>query len=177
MNRTMLILILGCAIVPQIVQADGLKAGAAAAVLVADDSMVIGGGIGPGKARGQEGKLRASAVVIQGPSGERAALIACDVLMIERDILDRAAQRVGRETGIPFDHILINATHTYHAPTTVTVHPQARGSLALVLPPGRPGGRDGEGGNRPLLRGGVGIDPQPRRAGHRGNLSDQARGC
>ena len=30
--------------------------------------------------------------------------------------------RLERETGIPFDHILINATHTHHAPTTVTVH-------------------------------------------------------
>jgi hypothetical protein len=99
-----------------------LKAGAAAAVLVADDSLVIGGGIGPGKAHGQEGELRASAVAIESPSGERALLIACDVLMIERDILDRAARRLERETGIPFDHILINATHTHHAPTTVTVH-------------------------------------------------------
>ena len=26
------------------------------------------------------------------------------------------------DTGIPFDHILINATHTHHAPTTVTIH-------------------------------------------------------
>ena len=42
--------------------------------------------------------------------------------MIERDILDRAAHRIEKSTGIPFDHILINATHTHHAPTTVTVH-------------------------------------------------------
>ena len=27
-----------------------------------------------------------------------------------------------KETGIPFDNILINATHTHHAPTTVTIH-------------------------------------------------------
>ena len=42
--------------------------------------------------------------------------------MIERDVLDRAARRIEQATGIPFDHILINATHTHHAPTTVTVH-------------------------------------------------------
>jgi hypothetical protein len=99
-----------------------LRAGAAAAVLTADDSLVIGGGIGPGKARGREGELRASALVVEGAAGGRIALVACDVLMIERDVLDRAARRVERETGIPFDHILINATHTHHAPTTVTVH-------------------------------------------------------
>ena len=64
----------------------------------------------------------ASAVVIQDSSGRKIALVACDVLMINRDVLDRAAKRVEQATGIPFDHILINATHTHHAPTTVTVH-------------------------------------------------------
>src|SRR5436305_2210965 len=96
-----------------------LRAGAAAVVLAADDSMVIGGGIGPGKAHGQEGELRASALVVESAAGTRIALIACDVLMIERDVLDRAASKVQRETGIPFEHIMINATHTHHAPTTV----------------------------------------------------------
>jgi hypothetical protein len=99
-----------------------LKAGAAAANLAADDALVIGGGIGPGKARGQEGELRASAVVLEDAQGQRVALIACDVLMVARDVLDRAARRVAQTTGIPFDHVLINATHTHHAPTTVTIH-------------------------------------------------------
>src|SRR4029450_5503221 len=71
---------------------------------------------------GQEGELRASAVVVQDTRGGRIALVACDVLMIERDVLDRAARRVEQTTGIPFDHVLINATHTHHAPTTVTIH-------------------------------------------------------
>ncbi len=122
MNRILVFAVFLGATVPQSLAAGELKAGAAAAILEADDSMVIGGGIGPGKAHGQEGELRASAVVVESPRGQRAALIACDVLMIERDILDRAARRVEHETGIPFDHILINATHTHHAPTTVTVH-------------------------------------------------------
>jgi neutral ceramidase len=102
--------------------AGDLKAGAASEPLLADDSMVIGGGIGPGKASGQEGELRASAVVVEDQHGEKVALIACDVLMVNRDVLDRAARRIEQAIGIPFDHILINATHTHHAPTTVTVH-------------------------------------------------------
>jgi hypothetical protein len=102
--------------------AQELKAGASAEPLSADDAMVIGGGIGPGKAEGQEGELRASAVVVEDARGGQLALVACDVLMIERDVLDRAARRIERATGIPFDHILISATHTHHAPTTVTVH-------------------------------------------------------
>ena len=35
--------------------------------------MVIGGGIGPGKAKGQEGELRASAVVIEDADGSKVA--------------------------------------------------------------------------------------------------------
>jgi hypothetical protein len=111
---------------PDLSRAQELRAGAAAEALVADDAMVIGGGIGPGKARGQEGELRCSALVVQDPQGQKIALVACDVLMVNRDILDRAAQRIVKATSIPFDHILINATHTHHAPTTVTVHGYAR---------------------------------------------------
>ena len=83
-------------------------------------------GSGPGKATGQEGELRASAVVIEDDHGGKVALVACDVLMVERDVLDRAARRIEQATGIPFDHILINATHTHHAPTTATIHGYAR---------------------------------------------------
>ena len=122
MNRTSLLSIALLALFSLESKAGELRAGAAAVALTADDSMVIGGGIGPGKAHGQEGELRAAALVVEDRMGERIALVACDVLMIERDVLDRAARTIERETGIPFDHILINATHTHHAPTTVTVH-------------------------------------------------------
>jgi neutral ceramidase len=103
-----------------------IKAGAAAERLTAADTMVIGGGIGPAYAKGQEGELRAAALVVQDAEGRKIALCACDVLMINRDVLDRAARRISQATGIPFDRILINATHTHHAPTTVTVHGYAR---------------------------------------------------
>ena len=48
-----------------------LRVGAAAVNVQADDSMVIAGGIGPGRAGGQEGLLRAVAVVVQGPEGTK----------------------------------------------------------------------------------------------------------
>ncbi len=63
-----------------------------------------------------------SAVVIVGPDGSKACLVACDVLMIERDILDLTARRIAEKIGVPFDAVLINATHTHHAPTTCTIH-------------------------------------------------------
>lgn len=104
--------------------ADGdppLRAGGAAVPLLADDSMVIGGGIGPGKAVGQEGELRAVAIVLKKGS-TTLAIAAADVLMIERDVLDRAADEIAQKTNIPPSHVLLNATHTHHAPTTCTVH-------------------------------------------------------
>ncbi|HID10129.1 MAG TPA: hypothetical protein EYP17_02360 [Candidatus Latescibacteria bacterium] len=56
---------------------EGIKASAAAAKVQADDSMVIGGSILPHYASGQEGKLRACAVVLEGE--EKLCLVSCDV--------------------------------------------------------------------------------------------------
>jgi neutral ceramidase len=92
MNRTLFCLVaaLTCS---RPADAQELKAGAAVEVLAADDAMIIGGGIGPGKANGQEGELRASCVVIEDSRGGRVALVACDVMLIGRDVKDGAARR------------------------------------------------------------------------------------
>lgn len=104
--------------------AEGWRVGSATSEMTADDSMVIGGGIGPGFAKGQEGKLQATAIVIQGEA--TLCLVAVDILMMGRDYMDQAARAIEKECGIPFDHILINASHTHHAPSTVTVHGYSR---------------------------------------------------
>ena len=60
-------------------------------------------------------------MVIEDPQGTRVALVACDVLMLNRDILDQAARRIEQETGIPL--ISPDQCDTYpQRPTTVTVH-------------------------------------------------------
>jgi hypothetical protein len=100
----------------------GLNVGAATAELEADDSMVIAGGITPGKATGQEGKLRAVAVVLEKKSSGKLAIVACDILMITRELLDPVTAEIEKATGISRDHILINSTHTHHAPSTMVVH-------------------------------------------------------
>ncbi|MBI4662994.1 MAG: hypothetical protein HY735_29650 [Verrucomicrobia bacterium] len=102
--------------------ADGVRVGAAEAEFEADDSMIIAGGITPGKVTGQEGKLRAVAVVLQKPQQAKIAIVACDILMITRDWLDPVAIEIETSTGIPRSNILINATHTHHAPSTLVVH-------------------------------------------------------
>src|SRR5262245_21059314 len=99
-----------------------VRVGAAAAELEADDDMVIGGSILPHKVKGQEGKLRAVAVVIEKPGSGKVVLVACDVLMLARDLLDPVAEEVAKALGTPVAHILINCTHTHHAPSTATLH-------------------------------------------------------
>lgn len=103
------------------VQGADLRVGAAAAVLAAEDSMVIAGGITAGKVSGQEGELRCVAVVLD-HAGSKLAIAACDVLMLTRQTLDPVVAEISRETGIPPERILINCTHTHHAPSTMRVH-------------------------------------------------------
>lgn len=100
----------------------GFHVGAASAEFEADDSMVIAGGILPGKAAGQEGKLRAVAVVLEKKPFGKLAIVACDILMITREWLDPVVAEIEKTTGIPAANILINCTHTHHAPSTMVVH-------------------------------------------------------
>lgn len=109
-----------CLVTAAVNAADGWKVGAATSEMAADDSMVIAGGIGPGFAKGQEGKLQATAIVIEGE--KTLCLVAVDILMMDRDYTDQAAKAIEKECGIPFDAIFINSSHTHHAPSTVTIH-------------------------------------------------------
>ena len=110
------------AAVPVARAADSLRAGAAAVNLQADDSMVIGGGIGPGHAHGQEGQLRVTAIVLDKPGSGTFVVGDVDVLFLTRDFVDRALAEVQRTTGIPPEHVLINATHTHMAPSIAVLH-------------------------------------------------------
>jgi len=109
-----------------VLAAADVRVGAAAVDLEADDSMVIAGGIGPGKATGQEGLLRAVAVVIEKPNAGKVAIVACDVLFVTRDFIDPALKEIEQSTGIAPDRVLVNATHTHHAPCTASVHGYVR---------------------------------------------------
>lgn len=99
-----------------------LKVGAAAVNLIGDNEMVMAGGIGPWKPSGQEGQLRATAVVVGKEPYGTLAFVGCDVLFVTRDIVDAALDEIQRATGIPPEHVLVNASHTHSAPSTIRVH-------------------------------------------------------
>jgi len=96
------------------------RVGSATAEMQADDAMVIGGGISGYTLQGQEGKLQATATVIHGE--QRLCIVSVDILMMHRDYMDQAAHGIESECGIPFENVMINASHTHHAPSTVTIH-------------------------------------------------------
>jgi len=102
--------------------AAGVKVGAASADLIADNTMVIGGGITGGPLAEQEGKLRVTAVVLEKPGVGKVAILSADVLFLTKDFVDPALAEIEKTCGIPASHILVNATHTHHAPSTGTVH-------------------------------------------------------
>ena len=123
------VLLLACLFATSARAADpppSLRVGAAAVALEADDSMVLAGGIGPGKAKGQEGELRASAVVVERPGAGKVAVVSCDVLFVTRDFVDRALAQIETKTGIPPAAVLVTATHTHHAPSTAVIHGYGR---------------------------------------------------
>jgi hypothetical protein len=98
-----------------------LQVGTAVAQLQAEDSMVIAGGIGPRTVQGQEGELRATAVVLA-KADTKVAIVSCDVLMLTRDLLDPVCAEIESKCGIPASNVMVHSTHTHHAPSTIRVH-------------------------------------------------------
>lgn len=99
-----------------------LRVGALAVNLRSDKKMIIAGGIESRCAAEQEGELRAVAVVVERPGQAKLAIVACDVLFVPRDLADAAVAEIEQKTGIDANHVLINATHTHHAPSIAAVH-------------------------------------------------------
>ena len=103
-----------------------LRVGTGSVNLSADDSMVVAGSILPKHVKGQEGELRVVAIVIEKPPTSKLAIVVCDVIVVTRDDLDAVVSEIERTTGIPPTNILISATHTHHAPSTIVVHGYGR---------------------------------------------------
>jgi len=111
----------------RVMVSDGLKTGSSSAEIACDESMVIAGGIHPRLASGRDGSIRASALIIE--KDDRVCIVSCDVLALQRDLCDELCREIEEKFGIPFENILITATHTHHAPSTVTIHAYGRDEL------------------------------------------------
>jgi len=72
----------------------------------------------------QEAPLRASVLLIQGDAP--VCIISCDVLGIMRDTAEEIAAEIGQSCGVPFDNVMVTATHTHHAPRSMPVYTTPR---------------------------------------------------
>lgn len=106
----------------EVSSASGLRVASAAINLEADDSMVTAGGIGPGRPQGQEGQLRAAAVIVRQSAETPVAMVECDVVVVPGDIVDGALKEIETATGLPPSNVLVSATHTHSAPSVCRVH-------------------------------------------------------
>ena len=97
--------------------------------LVAEDAMVIAGGIHAGQAKGQEGLLRAVAMVLE-KDQTKVVMVSLDVLMMTRHVLDPILADIQEECGISPEQVMIHCTHTIMLPDASL--PIIRRILALL---------------------------------------------
>ena len=100
----------------------GLRVGASTVNFQADGKMVLAGMIESRYSENQEGELRSIAVVCEKPGINKIAIVACDVLWLPRSIVDETLKEIEAKTGIAPDNVLVNATHTHHAPITAPAY-------------------------------------------------------
>lgn len=84
-------------------------------------------------ARGVHDPLRARAIVFEGQHGIRAAVLALDVCMLDRDNVALVRRVVGSTSRVPPENVLVHATHTHSSAA-----PHARFLLGLDYEPFRP---------------------------------------
>jgi neutral ceramidase len=94
------------------------RAGAATSNITPWLGVSISGGFQDVKARHVHDELHARCLVLD--DGEtRLAFAIVDVALLGRELIDEAKARIREHTGIPPTHVLIAATHTHSAPTTI----------------------------------------------------------
>ncbi len=67
-------------------------------------------------ARGAHDPLRAKAMVFAGEQGAKAAVLAVDICMLDRQNVAFMREVIGSTCDVPPDNVLIHATHTHSAP-------------------------------------------------------------
>jgi neutral ceramidase len=106
-------LILLCAAVPA--WAEDLRVGAAAVVITPPPGTPMAGYYSERLAAGVHDDLYARALVLE-KAGEKAALVALDLISTPRDLVEEARQQIERATGLRGTNVMISATHSHTGP-------------------------------------------------------------
>jgi hypothetical protein len=93
-----------------------VTAASAAVAVEYSDSIPVGGWITPRYFKGWDAPLRATATLFD--DGEKqVCMVSLDIVGYNRPFMDHLARRIEALHGIPFDRILISATHTHGTPS------------------------------------------------------------
>jgi hypothetical protein len=96
-----------------------IRAGAAAVDIAPEKfPVVVNGGFLKAQATRVNDPIQARCVVLDDGT-TRLAIVVVDSCMMPRELLDRVKDLAKEKTGIPTDRMLISATHTHSAPSTM----------------------------------------------------------
>ncbi len=126
MNRVLLLCIaLGIVLAGQVAQAQAVagkprvfRAGAATSNITPWLGVSISGGFQDQKARHVHDELHTRCLVLD-DGQTRLAFALVDVALLGQSLIDEAKGQIQEHTGIPPTHVLVAATHTHSAPTTI----------------------------------------------------------
>lgn len=117
---TIVFLVSACAAIAD-EEMTSFKAGAAAVDMTPEKLPVsMTGGFQDRMATAVHDPLNARCLVLD-DGGTRIAIVVCDSCLITRDIFDEAKKIASKKTGIPVNRMLMSATHTHSAATTVAL--------------------------------------------------------
>lgn len=108
----------------------GFRAGRAAVDITPPVGAPIGSSYGITPAATIHDPLFAKAIVME-TGGTKAAMVACDLVSVRREIVAAARQRIAASTGLRGDQVILSATHCHAGPQ---MHPLF---LALTPEPAR----------------------------------------
>ena len=98
-----------------ILEAGELRVGRAAVKITPPAGIPLAGYYSVRLAEGAHDDLWAKAVVLQ--AGQtRAALVSCDLISLDREIVERARKLIEESAGIPVAFVMIGATHSHTGP-------------------------------------------------------------
>ncbi len=100
-------------------EAPALRAGASAIEIPPEHfPVIVNGGFLAARADRLIDSIRARALVLDDGT-TRLAIVVVDSCMLPRELIDRAKTIACEKTGIPIDRMLISATHTHSAPSSM----------------------------------------------------------
>lgn len=95
--------------------AGGLKIGVGRTVITPSLDIPMAGYYYPRMPDGVNDDLHASALVFD-DGHTQAALVACELVHVNREAVEAARQKIQKKWGIPASHVLISATHSHTGP-------------------------------------------------------------